>query len=161
METSLVSDRLSNALSLPLVWQFFIEIWTTSVSHPPPQTRIWPGSDVSSPLPNIHCHPNTWWKWAQLLTGFLVRYRLLRYDRFSLRSEPRLYPTPPLISHRPRYDRIVTSSTLTSLMLLDTQKLDGNAPSWLCSFQRTIRCNTMSVFHSSAWAYAKMVVDIN
>ena len=29
--------KLSNALSLPLVWQFFIEIWMASVSHPPPK----------------------------------------------------------------------------------------------------------------------------
>jgi len=36
METSLVSDGLSSALSFPLVRQFFIEIWATSVSHCPP-----------------------------------------------------------------------------------------------------------------------------
>ena len=65
METSLASDGLCSALSLPLVRQFFIEIWTTTVSHSPaqiPQTQIWTGSDVIPPLPNTPRHPETWWK---------------------------------------------------------------------------------------------------
>ena len=65
METSLASDGLCSALSLPLVRQFIIEIWTTIVAHAPaqiPQTQIWTGSDVIPPLPNTPRHPETWWK---------------------------------------------------------------------------------------------------
>ena len=51
-EMSLASDGLCSALSLPLVRQFFIGIWTTTVSYSPHSTStdaIWPGSDVSPP----------------------------------------------------------------------------------------------------------------
>ena len=56
METILVSDRLSNALSFPLVWQFFIEIGTTSVSRPP--RRLGYDQLVTSAPPSQIC-PNT------------------------------------------------------------------------------------------------------
>ena len=99
MEMSLANDGLCSALSLPLVRQFFIEIWTTTVSHSPaqiPQTQIWTGSDVIPPLPNTPRHPETWWKEL----------------------------------------------------------------SWWWAFQFTIGCNIMRVYHSNTRGYANDVVPI-
>ena len=68
LETNLASDGLSSALSLPLVQQFFIEIWTTSVSHSPP-TDAYGRVVTSAPLSQTSQHTKkfdgnelSWWR---------------------------------------------------------------------------------------------------